>query len=238
MELTLSLDEAFSGTQKTINISREAACHSCGGSGAETYETCRKCKGSGAVQMARGFFRMQQPCPECSGTGKKITKACRSCGGRGTIVSTETVKVKIPAGADNGSRVKLKGMGNAGPAGGPPGDLFIEITVKPHPFFKREGNDLHVDIPVTFGEAALGAKVEVPTIDGVAVMTIPPGTQSGQKFKLTGKGFPSPKTGQRGNQFVSIKIVVPKEMGGKAREAVREIEGLYKENPRKGLFGR
>ncbi len=238
MELTLSLEEAFSGTQKTINISREAACRSCGGSGAETYETCRKCKGSGAVQMARGFFRMQQPCPECGGTGKKITKACKSCGGRGTIVSPESVKVKIPAGADNGSRVKLKGMGNAGPAGGPPGDLFIEITVKPHPFFKREGNDLYVDIPVTFGEAALGAKVEVPTIDGVAVMTIPPGTQSGQKFKLTGKGFPSPKTGQRGSQFVNIKIVVPKEMGGRAREAVREIESLYKENPRKGLFGR
>ncbi len=238
MQLSLSLEEAFSGTQKSINISREIQCRSCQGSGAESYETCRKCKGSGSMQMSRGFFRMQQPCPECGGTGKKITRACKECGGRGATVSSEPVKVRIPAGVDNGSRVKLKGMGNSGAGGGPAGDLFIEITVKPHPFFKREDNDLYIDLPLTFGEAALGAKVEVPTMDGVSVMTIPPGTQSGQKFKLSGKGFPSPKTGQRGSQFVSIKIIVPKEMSGKAKEAVREIEGMYQESPRKGLFGR
>jgi molecular chaperone DnaJ len=236
MGLSLSLDEAFAGTQKSININREALCRSCQGSGAETFETCRKCKGSGVLQTSKGFFRMQQPCRECGGTGRRITRACKACGGNGVITSSETVKVKIPAGADSGSRMKLKGMGNAGPGGGPPGDLFIDISIRPHPFFKREGKDLYIDLPVTFGEAALGAKVEVPTIDGVAVMTIPPGTQSGQKFKLTGKGFPSPKGGQRGSQFVNIKVVVPKEMSGKAKEAVKEIEGLYKENPRKGLF--
>lgn len=238
MGLTLSLEEAFAGTQRSININREATCRSCRGSGAETYEICHKCKGSGAVQMSKGFFRMQQTCPDCGGTGKKITRACKTCGGRGSTSSPETVKVKIPAGVDSGSRVKLKGMGNAGTDGGPPGDLYIEITLKPHPVFKRENSDLYLDVPVTFGEAALGAKIEVPTIDGVAVMTIPPGTQSGQKFKLTGKGFPSPKTVARGNQYVNIKVVVPKEMSGKAKEAVKEIEGLYRENPRKGLFGR
>lgn len=236
--LTVSLEEAFAGTQKTITLNRETACQSCNGSGAEAYETCNRCKGSGMVQTSRGFFRMQQTCTECGGTGKKITKACKTCGGRGKIISTGTVKVKIPAGVNDGLRVKLKGMGNAGISGGPSGDLYIDITVRHHPIFKRENGDLYIEIPLTFGEAALGAKIEVPTIDGVTVMTIPPGTQGGQKFKLTGKGFPSPKTGGRGNQYVNIKIVVPKEMSNKAKEAIKEIEASYKENPRKGLFNR
>jgi len=232
--LTVSLEEAFSGTQKTISVNREDLCRQCHGSGAEAYETCPRCKGSGMVQTSKGFFRMQQPCPECGGTGKKVTKACRTCGGRGQTVSTDTVKVKIPAGVDTGSKVKLKGMGNAGHDGGPSGDIFIEITVRPHPVFKREGNDLSVDVPLTFSEAALGAKIEVPTIDGRAVMTIPPGTQGGQRFKLTGKGFPSPKGGPRGNQFVTAKIAVPKDLSSREKEIVKETEALYRENPRKG----
>ncbi|MGD1075986.1 MAG: molecular chaperone DnaJ [Thermodesulfovibrionales bacterium] len=237
MKLTISLEEAFSGIQKTITIHREASCPSCQGSGAEAYETCQKCKGSGNVQTSKGFFKMQQPCPECGGSGKRITRACKACGGRGTASSAETVKVKIPVGVDNGSRVKLKGRGNAGENGGPSGDLFIEISIRPHPVFKRENDDLFLEVPLTFGEAALGARIEVPTMDGTAVMTIPPGTQGGQRFKLTGKGFPSPKTGTRGNQYVSIKIAVPKDIPGNAKETIREIETLYKENPRKRLFG-
>ncbi len=233
--LTVSLEEAFSGTQKTITVNREAHCQQCRGTGAETYETCQSCKGTGIVQTSKGFFRMQQQCPECGGTGKKITKACRTCGGRGKLISTETVKVKIPAGVDVGSKVKLKGMGNAGEDGGPSGDIFIEITVKSHPVFKREGNDLSVEVPLTFSEAVLGAKIEVPTIDGGAVMTIPPGTQGGQRFKLTGKGFPSPKGGGRGNQFVTAKIAVPKDLSGREKEIVKETEALYREDPRKGL---
>lgn len=238
MGLTVSLEEAFTGTQRRININRETACQSCHGSGAEAYETCHKCKGSGTVQTSRGFFKMAQTCLECRGTGKKVTRVCKTCGGKGRIITTDSLKVKIPAGVDNGSRVKLKGLGNAGISGGPPGDLYIEITVKPHPIFKREDGDLYVEVPLTFGEAALGARIEVPTIDGVAVMTIPPGTQGGQKFKLTGKGFPSPRTGGRGHQYVNIKIAVPKEMSNKAKEAVKEVETSYKENPRKGLFSR
>ncbi len=236
--LEVSFEEAFSGTTRPVSVRREATCTSCNGSGAEAFEVCSRCKGTGKIQSSRGFFRMSQSCPDCGGTGRKVTKACKSCGGRGKLMTTETLKVKIPPGVDSGSRVKIKGMGNSGQGGGPPGDLIIEITVMPHPFFRREEDDVFLELPITVGEATLGAKVEVPTIDGMAVMTIPPGTQSGQRFKLSGKGFPSPKTGARGNQYVDIKIVVPKDINDRAREAIKIIEALYKENPRKGLIRR
>lgn len=233
--LEVSFEEAFSGTTRSISVKREVVCASCRGTGAEAFENCSRCKGTGRIQSSRGFFRMSQTCPDCGGTGRRVTRVCKACGGRGKVVTTESIKVKIPAGVDSGSRVKIKGMGNSGEGGGPPGDLFIEITVKPHPFFKREGEDIYLELPITIGEATLGAKVEVPTIDGIAVMTIPPGTQSGQRFKLSGKGFTSPKTGLRGNQYVDIKIVVPKEINERAKEAIKTIEALYRENPRKGL---
>lgn len=238
MSLDVSFEEAFSGTTRSLSIRREAPCSYCGGTGAEAAEGCSRCKGTGRIQTSRGFFRMAQTCPDCGGTGRKVTRACKNCGGRGKVITAETLKVKIPAGVDTGSRVKIKGMGNAGEGGGPPGDLFIEITVKPHPFFRREEDDVYLELPITVGEAILGAKVEVPTIDGMAVMTIPPGTQSGQRFKLSGKGFPSPKTGVRGNQYVDIKIVVPRELNEKGKEAIKVIEASYKENPRKGLIKR
>lgn len=148
---------------------------------------------------------------------------------------TESIKVKIPAGADTGSRIRIRGMGGAGQGSGPSGDLQIEITVKDHPIFKRKGQDIYVDIPVTFGEAVLGAKIEVPTIDGIAAMTLPPGTQGAQKFKLSGKGFPSSKTVRRGDEFITIRIAVPKNINDKAKSVIQEIEGLYRESPRKGM---
>ncbi len=234
--IELSLEEAFSGVTKTITFNREVTCPSCNGSGAESSQACSACKGSGAVKTAKGFFSLSQPCKECGGTGKKVTKVCPACGGSGKTARTETLRVKIPAGADTGSRVKLKGMGGAGTGGGPPGDLYIDITVKPHPVFTRKGNDVYVDLPLTFGEATLGAKVEVPTIDGVAAMTIPPGTQGGQRFKLKGKGFPSPKTGGRGDQYVVIKIAVPRNLDADGKAKVRDIDALYKESPRERLM--
>jgi molecular chaperone DnaJ len=158
------------------------------------------------------------------------------CRGSGKTYQTETLKVKIPSGADTGSRVRLRGMGGAGTGGGPPGDLIIEIAVRPHPLFKRKGDDVYLDLPVTFGEAALGARIEVPTIDGIAAMTLPPGTQGGQRLKLSGKGFPSPRTGVRGNQYVDIKVVVPKDLDNRARERIKEVESLYKEDPRRRLL--
>ncbi len=235
MRLEMTLEEAFAGITKSVTFNREMPCKACGGSGAETYNQCERCRGTGKVATSRGFFKMAQNCEACGGTGKKITKACGVCNAKGKTFHTETIKVKIPAGADTGSRVRVRGMGGAGQGTGPAGDLQIEITVKPHALFTRTGDDLHLEVPVTFGEAALGAKIEVPTIDGVTAMTLPAGTQSGQKFKLAGKGFPSKKTGQRGSQLINIKIVVPKKIPEAAVAAIKEIEALYPEPPRKGM---
>jgi len=234
MALDLSLEEAFAGTTLNIPLSRSVNCESCNGKGAESFETCAKCSGTGRSESARGFFKMAQPCHECGGAGKKALSHCKKCGGRGSTHSSETFKVKIPAGADDGSIIRLKGKGNAGRGGGPSGDLLIEITLRPHALFQKKGNDIHVQIPVTFGEAVLGAKIEVPTLDGLSVMKLPPGTQGGRKFKLSGKGYID-KSGRRGNEFAEIRIAVPEEIPEKALEAVRTIESLYAENPRKDL---
>ncbi|MDA8241890.1 MAG: molecular chaperone DnaJ [Nitrospiraceae bacterium] len=235
MGLELTLEEAFSGVTKPISFVREVPCRTCGGTGAETYQQCDKCKGTGKVSSSKGFFKMSQYCSACGGTGRKAIKVCGACGGTGRTMHTESLKVKIPAGAATGSKVRIRGMGGAGQGGGPSGDLQIEIKVRDHPIFKRSGDNILLDIPVTIGEAALGAKIEVPTIDGAAAMTLPPGTQGGQKFKLSGKGFPSTKTGHRGDQLVTIRIAVPKKITDKARVALQEVETLYGESPRKGM---
>jgi len=235
MRLEMTLEEAFTGITRSVTFQREIYCKNCSGSGAETYRQCEKCKGTGKIAASKGFFKMSQRCNMCGGTGKIITKACRYCNGTGNILHAETIKVKIPAGADTGSRVRVRGMGGAGQGGGVAGDLQIEITIKPHALFTRKGDDIQIEVPVTFGEAALGAKIEVPTIDGAASMTLPAGTQSSQKFKLAGKGFPSQRTGHRGSQYVNIKIVVPKNIPDTALAAVKQIEALYSEPPRKGI---
>jgi molecular chaperone DnaJ len=236
MSMGLSFEEAFSGVTKTISFNRETPCSACRGSGAESSQTCSTCQGSGTQQTSRGFFKMAQPCSACGGRGRRVTKVCPACTGKGTVVKTENVKVKIPKGADTGSRIRLRGMGGAGSGAGPSGDLFIEMTVRPHRIFRRKGNDVYLELPVTFSEAALGAKIEIPTLDGKAAMTLPPGTQGGQRMKLKGKGFPSTKTGARGNQYVDIKIVVPRVIDTKGKTAVKDIESLYRESPRKGLM--
>jgi molecular chaperone DnaJ len=231
----LTLEEAFTGVTKPVSITRTIDCDACGGTGAESSQTCSTCKGTGKTQTSKGFFKIAQTCTDCRGAGRKVTSVCKKCSGRGKTVDTETLKVKIPAGVDNGSIVKLKGMGNAGIGGGTAGDLLLEITTKPHPVFERKGDDIYLQLPVTFGEASLGAKIEVPTIDGTAVMKLPAGTQGGQRFKLSKKGFVSPKTKQRGDEYVDIKIVVPKDIPESAKEAINKIEVLYKEDPRKEI---
>lgn len=233
--MELDLEEAFKGVTKTITLRRAKNCSSCSGTGAEKTEVCRACGGTGKSQSSKGFFRAIQLCSSCGGTGKKAVLPCQNCHGEGRIFGTETLKVKIPQGVDDGSVVKLKGLGNAGSGGAQPGDLLIEIRLRPHPYFKRVGDDIHLSLPITFGEAVLGSKIEVPTIDGVAVMKIPPGTQGCQKFKLAGKGFISAKTKKRGDQYVEVKIVVPKDVPERYHSVISEIESLYKENPRKGL---
>jgi molecular chaperone DnaJ len=236
MGIQLSLEEAFAGVTTPISFNREVPCRACNGTGAAMSQPCETCNGMGSVKTSKGFFKMSQACPVCRGTGRKITKACTACGARAKTIVTESVKVKIPAGADTGSRVKLRGMGGAGMGGGPSGDLLIDITVKPHSAFKRKGDDIYLELPVTFGEAALGAKIEVPTLDGISTMTLPQGTQGGQRLKLSGKGMPSPRAGTRGNQYIDVKIVVPKDLDSVAKEKVKEIDALYKDDPRKGLL--
>lgn len=236
MGIELTLEEAFTGVTRTISITRAVNCDTCSGTGAESSQACPACRGTGKIQTSKGFFKIAQTCPECHGTGKRITSACKKCRGRGKTVYTEAVKAKIPAGVDNGSIVKLRGMGNAGIGGGSAGDLLLEITIKPHPVFKRKGDDIYLQLPVTFGEAAFGAKIVVPTIDGTTVMKLPPGTQGGQRLKLSGKGFISPKTKHRGDGYVDIKIVVPKDIPESAKDAINKIEALYKEDPRKGMM--
>ncbi|MGO9379467.1 MAG: molecular chaperone DnaJ [Dissulfurispiraceae bacterium] len=234
MGLELSLEEAFSGTTMNISVSRTVNCEACKGKGAESFETCPKCQGTGHIQTSRGFYKIAQSCHDCGGTGRKAISLCKKCGGRGSIFTTEALKVKIPAGADEGSLIRLKGKGNAGKGGGPSGDLLLEISIRPHPVFQKKGSDIHVQMPVTFGEAALGARIEVPTLDGSSMMKLPPGTQGGQRFKLSGKGY-IVKSGHRGDEFVEIRIAVPKVIPDEAKEAIKTIDALYSENPRKNL---
>ena len=201
----------------------------CSGTGAENVQACSHCKGVGSVKQSRGAFKMSQPCPSCRGSGKIVTRVCKSCRGKGSGVSAETIKVKIPPGAETGSRIKLRGMGGAGEHGGAPGDLHIELTVKSHHLFKRDGDDIYADVPVSFVDAVLGGKIQVPTLDNMVTMTLPSGTDSGKKFKLKGKGIPNKKTGIRGDEFAVIKIIVPKTINAKTKEALHEIEKAYKE---------
>lgn len=225
--LDITLEEAYRGATKPITITKEIPCSICNGTGAEASQACSKCRGTGAIQQGRGFFRLTQTCPACRGRGNIITKVCKSCRGSGVTVITETIKIKIPPGADTGSRLKLTGMGGAGIKGGPPGNLYVELTIRPHSTFKRDGDDIYVEVPVTIGEAVLGGKINVPTLDGYATMTLPPGTDSGKKFKLKGKGIPNPKTRTNGDEYVTIKIVVPKTVTNKVKEALQEMEKAY-----------
>lgn len=226
--LDISLEEAYKGATKPITLTREVSCTACGGTGAEVSQRCSNCNGTGVIQQGRGFFNISQTCPACKGRGRIIKKACRVCSGNGNTLTTETLNVRIPPGADTGSRLKLRGKGGAGIKGGSSGDLYIEVVVKPHPLFKREGNNIYVDVPVTVGDAILGGKIKVPTLDGNATMTLPAGTDSGKKFKLKGKGLPSFKTGVRGDEVVVIKIIVPKKVSEKTRDALQEVEKAYK----------
>jgi molecular chaperone DnaJ len=227
-QMDISLEEAYKGVTKPITLTRAAACRRCGGTGAAASQVCSACKGIGSIKQSRGLFRLSQPCPTCKGRGNVITQICSACKGNGNTVVTDTLKVKIPPGAYTGSRVKLKGMGSAGVTGGPSGDLYIELTVRQHRTFKRDGNNIYVDVPVTVAEAVLGGKIKVPTLDGSVTMTLPPGTDSGKKFRLKGKGIPNKRSGITGDEVAVIKIIVPKNVSGKAKEALEEIEKAYK----------
>jgi len=225
--LDITLEEAYRGATKSLRLKREVVCRSCNGTGAAASQLCSRCKGTGTVKQSRGVFRLSQPCTSCKGTGRIVSKVCGICGGRGVTLAEETIRVKIPPGADTGSRVRLRGVGGAGAHGGPPGDLLIDLRVMPHPRFRREGNDLYVDVPVTVNEAVLGGRIKVPTLDGTVTMTLPAGTDSGKRFRLKGKGIPDRKSGVRGDEFAVIKIIVPKNVSEKTRKALEEIGKAY-----------
>jgi molecular chaperone DnaJ len=232
--------DSVRGAVKTLTVSRLVACQLCRGTGVAggVKKSCSACGGSGqVVQNARGM-RFQITCSACGGTGK-IGASCRQCGGEGRVTEVQSIDVRIPAGVANGSRVRVPGRGNAGRFGGPAGDLYIVTEITAHPYFERRGDDIHTVVPVTVTEASLGTKIEVPTIDGRALLRIPPGTSSGQRFRLRGKGVPSARRPeQRGDQFVEVKVVVPKPIDERVRNLLRELEKLEPENPRRDLFER
>ena len=228
---------AIRGGVMRLNISRQDICSTCHGNGSiEAPGKCPQCHGTGQVTQTGGRMKFNVQCPRCHGTGKNIS-VCPTCHGEGTVNRTEPLEVRIKAGTRDGQRIRLQGKGNAGFAGGPAGDLYVIIRAEGHPVFRRDGDDIYINVPVTAPEAALGAKIEVPTIDGRAQLKIPPGTQSGQKLRLREKGVPSAtKDGLRGDEIVEIKITVPMPRDEKTKELLRELAKLNPEDPREELF--
>src|SRR5581483_2192185 len=218
---------------------RLETCTTCGGSGqVGTPQSCELCGGTGHVTQVSGRMRFNVACTRCGGTGK-VRQICRICGGDGRVRRADTIEVRIPAGVASGSRVRVPGHGNAGTHGAPPGDLYFITEVKPHPYFERQGDDLYIRVPITVSEAALGAKVEVPTLDGRSLLRVPPGTSSGQKLRLREKGVPSARQpGKRGDLYVELQVVVPKPIDERVRNLLRELARLEPEDPRKDLFAR
>jgi molecular chaperone DnaJ len=232
--------DAVRGAVRKITISRLVACHGCRSSGVSggSKSTCPTCGGSGRVTQSAGGMRFQITCGACGGTGK-AGAICRACGGEGRVAEAQTIDIRIPAGVGTGSRVRVPGRGNAGKIGGQAGDLYIVTEVEPHAYFERRGDDIHTVVPITVTEASLGTKIEVPTIDGRSLLRIPPGTSSGQRFRLRGKGVTSARhPDHRGDQFVEVQVVVPRPIDERVRNLLRELEKLEPENPRRDLFER
>lgn len=231
--LEISFEEAAFGTEKEIPISRTEVCNTCKGSGSKpgtNPETCKHCNGTGQVQYRRstalGSFVSIQTCDVCKGEGKVITHPCEVCKGSGRVKKNVKIKVKIPAGIDDGQTISLRGEGEPGLRGGPPGDLYIDISVKPHSIFKRKGNDIMCEIPITFVQGALGAEIEVPTLEGKMLYNIPEGTQTGTVFKIKGKGIPYIRGGGRGDLYFKVNIEVPRKLNEKQKAILREFAAI------------
>lgn len=229
--IMLSFEEAAFGCEKEITINRTETCEECGGSGAEpgtSPETCSNCRGSGVVTQTQrtplGMFQTQGACPNCRGTGKIIRKPCKKCSGAGRVRKSKTLKVNIPAGIDDGQSIQLRGQGGAGVNGGPAGDVIVTISIRPHPIFTREGQDVVCEIPISFAQAALGDTLQVPTIDGKVSYDIPEGTQTGTVFRLKGKGIQNVNGRGRGDQYVRVNIEVPRNLTHRQKELLREFE--------------
>jgi len=224
-ELHLSFSDAVSGVTTSVQVRGEASCSKCGGSGAEpgsSVTTCPTCNGAGSVAQNQGFFSFTQPCTQCRGTGRFIEHPCSTCNGSGRTLRTRTIRVKIPAGVKDGSTIRLRGKGAPGSGGAPAGDLLVKVHVAEHGVFGRKGNDLTVTVPVTFSEAALGTKVDVPTLDGSVTLKVPSGTPSGKTFRVKGKGV-KPNRGKPGDLLARIEVVVPKKLSRDEKKLVEQL---------------
>jgi len=229
--ITIDLLEAARGCTRTLEVRRRETCVTCHGSGAKPGtkpQTCDYCGGRGHVVQAQGFFRVQTTCPACQGVGNVVRDKCADCGGTGTQPKSSKLDVKVPSGVDNGMQLCLRGEGEAGPGGGPPGDLYVDIQVRPHPFFERHEKNLACRVPISFSQAALGTEVEIPLIDGKQRLTIPAGTQPGEHLKLRGMGMPDPHGGRRGDLFVEVQVEVPQNVSRKQEKILRELAELEK----------
>ncbi len=237
MEITL--EEAAHGHETQIRVPSWSNCEHCGGEGAEPgtkVETCGTCHGAGQVRVSQGFFSMQQTCPRCNGSGKHIPKPCKKCHGAGKTKSQKTLEVKIPAGIDDGMRIRSAGNGEPGVNGGPSGDLYVEVHIKEHPVFERDGDDLHCQMPISFIDAALGGEIQVPTLSGKASFDVPEGTQSGKTFRLRSKGIKSLRTSLPGDLYIHVQVETPVKLNQEQKDILRQLDeslksGGSKHNP-------
>jgi molecular chaperone DnaJ len=237
--ISISFHESLRGTKASFSLTRMHPCGTCNGSGqaAGSRETaCSACTGTGKTVRARGHLQFTVTCAECGGSGRMIT-LCVECRGEGRVPGVERRNVEVPPGAGTGTRIRIPGKGDSGRFGGPSGDLYVVVTAEAHPFFEKKGDNIHCIVPLTVTEAALGTKIEVPTIDGPAIVRIPPGSQSGQLLRMRGRGAPSLMDPQmRGDQYVELKVVVPRVADERSKEILRELARLNPENPRKDLL--
>jgi molecular chaperone DnaJ len=235
-ELELDLNQAVFGHSAEIDVTKLAECDTCGGSGAakgSTPVTCETCNGVGQVRISQGFFQLQQPCPKCRGTGTTIKNPCDTCLGQGRVRRSKRLAVKIPAGVDTGDRIRLSGEGESGRNGGPPGDLYVEVHVREHEIFDRDGADLLCKVPTSFATAVLGGSVDVPTLDGHVSLKIPAETQSGTQFRLRDKGVKPVRGGARGDLFCTVVVETPVKLSGDQREMLRKFEESLKKDGHK-----
>ena len=239
--MEISLEEAAHGHETQIRVPSWSNCEHCGGEGAEPgtkVETCGTCHGAGQVRVSQGFFSMQQTCPRCNGSGKHIPKPCKKCHGAGQTKSQKTLEVKIPAGIDDGMRIRSAGNGEPGVNGGPSGDLYVEVHIKAHPVFERDGDDLHCQMPISFIDAALGGEIQVPTLSGKASFDVPEGTQSGKTFRLRSKGIKSLRTSLPGDLYIHVQVETPVKLNQEQKDILKQLDeslksGGAKHNPQK-----
>jgi molecular chaperone DnaJ len=235
-ELEIGLLDALRGLSTEVSIQRPEPCPTCGGSGADpaSATTCPECKGEGRVRMGEGPVAFMRTCPRCGGAGRVSVRPCPTCNGSGRKITTERLNIRIPPGVDNGSRVRVAGKGSPGSAGAPAGDLFILVKVRPHPLLERRGDDLYMDLPITVGEAMLGASIEVPTVDGQVRVKVPARSQTGRQLRVRGRGAPHLRGKERGDLYLKLAVDVPETDAPAAAEAARALEAAYTRSPRDG----